>query len=49
MSAVPGTLKVGVHIRIGDSGLSNALKKQDERYPLGCAPVMAADRRHART
>lgn len=36
MAPVPGTLKVGVHIRIGDSGLSNALKKQDERYPLGC-------------
>ena len=38
MAAVPGTLKVGVHIRIGDSGLSNALKRHDARYPLGCAP-----------
>ena len=37
MTPVPGTLKIGVHIRIGDSGLSNALKRFDERYPLGCA------------
>ena len=31
----PATLKVGVHIRIGDSNLVNAIKKQDRRYPLG--------------
>ena len=35
MTPVPETLKIGVHIRIGDSGLSNALKRNDQRYPLG--------------
>ena len=36
MTPVPETLKVGVHIRMGDSGLSNGMKRNDERYPLGC-------------
>jgi hypothetical protein len=36
MTPEPETLKIGVHIRVGDSGLSNALKRNDERYPPGC-------------
>jgi hypothetical protein len=31
---VPGTLSIGVHLRMGDSGLSNAKKRNDKRIPL---------------
>ena len=31
---VPGTLAIGVHLRMGDSGLSNAEKRNDLRIPL---------------
>ncbi len=31
---VKGTLGVGVHLRMGDSGLPNAKKRNDKRIPL---------------
>ena len=31
---VPGTLSIGVHLRMGDSGLPNARKRNDQRIPL---------------
>ena len=36
MDSVPATLRIGIHIRIGDSAVSNAVKKGDQRYRPGC-------------
>jgi hypothetical protein len=37
MTAVPSTLRMGIHIRMGDSALANTFKKGDKRYQPGCA------------
>ena len=35
MNSVPATLRIGIHIRVGDSAVANALKKGDKRYRPG--------------
>ena len=35
MDAVPATLRIGIHIRVGDSAVVNAAKKGDKRYRPG--------------
>ena len=36
MDSVPATLRIGIHIRMGDSAVANAKKKGDKRYGPGC-------------
>ncbi len=36
MDSVPATLRIGIHIRVGDSAVANAIKKGDKRYQPGC-------------
>ena len=35
MDSVPATLRIGIHIRLGDSAVANTLKKGDKRYASG--------------
>ena len=37
MDAVPATLRIGIHIRMGDSALANTIKSGELRYKPGCA------------
>ncbi len=37
MNSVPATLRIGVHLRMGDAAVVNAEKKDDKRYRDGCA------------
>ena len=36
LNPVEGAAKVGLHVRIGDSALPNAVKKNNIRYPPEC-------------
>ena len=37
MHALPATLRIGIHMRMGDSALANTIKKGEKRYKAGCA------------
>lgn len=39
MDAVPATLRIGIHIRMGDSALANTWKTGDKRYKPGCSSI----------
>ena len=44
MDSVPATLRIGIHIRMGDSAVANAKKKGDKRYGPGCVWVLSTVR-----